>query len=95
MSPRARKSQTQRGNEPAGEQASREGPQICPTCNGTGRIGEQTMQDIGRRGGNISYLKSQEPGQESMAERGRRGGRNRLPTWSELKRELEEMQEGP
>jgi len=53
---------------------------ICPYCGGSGsRPGFRPGSRLAavRKGGNIAYLKSKEPGQMSMSERGKRGGRPR------------------
>ena len=57
---------------------------LCPSCEGKGRVTDQTLSARGRKGGNVAYLKSLEPGGMSMVERGRRGGRPRALTLMDL-----------
>ena len=53
----------------------REAEAICPLCDGKGRILSESVKTRARQGGHASYLKSLEPGQQSMSDRGKRGGR--------------------
>jgi len=57
---------------------------LCPFCEGKGRVAGRTLGARGRKGGNVAYLKSLEPGEMSMADRGRKGGRPRALTLTDL-----------
>ena len=57
---------------------------LCPLCEGKGRVVTRSLGARGRKGGNVAYLKSLEPGAMSMADRGRKGGRPRALTLIDL-----------
>ena len=57
---------------------------LCPFCEGKGRVASRMPGARGRKGGNVAYLKSLEPGAMSMADRGRKGGRPRALTLIDL-----------
>ena len=53
------------------------GTVTCPTCSGSGQVVSQDWRGRSRKGGNVSYRRSLEPGAISMTQRGRQGGRPR------------------
>ena len=65
----------------------RRAEQLCPTCDGKGRVtasGGKVKGNKGtraRQGGNVGYLKR---GESGMAEMGRKGGRPRALTLADL-----------
>ena len=75
---------TERAKIAAKRRYKREAEEICPTCQGSGRVLNENAKAKARKGGNVGYLKSLEPGALSMAERGRKGGASKLPTIEDL-----------
>ena len=79
---------TERAKIAAKRRYQKEAEEICPTCQGSGRVlnenAKAKAKANARKGGNVAYLKSLEPGALSMAERGRKGGAPKLPTIEDL-----------
>ena len=71
-------------HQAAQRRMDRESKRICPACNGSGRVTAESVGARARGGGNASYVKSLQPGQQSMTERGRRGGTPREASLSDL-----------
>ena len=57
-----------------GKRAAAKAEELCDKCGGSGRLRSEDWIAKARRGGNTTYLRSQQPGQMSMSERGKRGG---------------------
>ena len=75
---------TEKNQKAAKRRYQKEAEEICPTCQGSGRVLNENAKARARKGGNASYLKSLEPGALTMVERGRRGGAPRKPTIEDL-----------
>lgn len=63
---------------------------ICPTCEGKGCILSYSTRSKARRAENLSVVKSQQPGQLTMAARGRLGGRPKALTLADLSVRIDE-----